>query len=85
MIKDLVDDGATVFNSVRPVGRGHLVFLFREFIFIILFVVIRHLGCATCRESDLGLRGRLTTCSNGMLTLALLLGRDIATGSNIAI
>lgn len=85
MVEDLVDDGASVLDGVRPVGRGHLVFLLSKLVFIIFFIVIRDLSCTSCGESDLGLRRRLAACGNGMLTLALLLGRNVATGSNVAI
>jgi hypothetical protein len=85
MIEDLVNDGATVLNSVCPIGGRHLVFLLRKLVVIIFFIVVRDLGCATCREPDLSLRRRLAACSNGMLTLALLLGWDIATSSNVTI
>lgn len=85
MIEDLVDDGTSVLNGVRPVGGSHLVFFFCELVFVLFLIVVCDLSGAPCRESDLGLRRRLAACSNGMLALALLLGRDVATGSNVAI
>ncbi len=85
MVKDLVNDGAGILCCGRPVVGGRFVIVLHELVLIFFLVIVRDLGSATGRESDLSLRWRLAACSNGVLTLALLLGRDVATGTNVAI
>jgi hypothetical protein len=85
MVENLVDDGASVFRRGRPIVGSHFVVIFHELVLVFFLVVVRDLGSATCGESDLGLRWRLAASGNGVLTLALLLGGDVATGANVAI
>jgi hypothetical protein len=85
VVEDLVDDGAGILWRVHPEVGGHIVIVLHELVLVFFLVVVRNLGTAACRESDLGLRWRLATRSNGLLTLALLLGRDVATGTHVAI
>lgn len=85
MVKDLVNDGASILWRGRPVVGCHIVIILHELVLVFFLVVVRNLCTAAYREPDLGLGWRLAACSNGLLTLALLLGWDIATSTHVAI
>jgi hypothetical protein len=85
MVEDLVDDRTSFLGRVRIVVGDHFVIVLDELVLVFFIVVVCDLSCATRREADFGLGWRLATRSYGMLTLTLLLGRDISTSAHVGI
>jgi hypothetical protein len=84
MVKNLVNDWASVFLGVSPVAGRHVVFLLFKGV-LPIFVIGRNLSCTPRREANLDLRGRQMTFGDEQLTMALLLRRDILFGIDVAV
>jgi hypothetical protein len=84
VVKDLVDDGTSVFLCSGPVVWRRLILRLLERVCALL-VVVGHLRRATRRKADLGLRWGQAAFGYKQLALTFLLGREVLFGVDIAV